>query len=67
MQTILKRKIQALIPSAVKPNKVSKIKMSRELLPASILLPWNEDKLGHTCTVLPCRFFVKDCETNYSP
>jgi len=52
-QAILK-KTQALIPSGVKPNNVSRMKMQRRLLQASLLLPWNEDKTG--CIVLPCRF-----------
>lgn len=38
-QTILKRKIRALIPSGVKPNSVSRMKMHRRSLPASLLLP----------------------------
>lgn len=63
-QTILKRKIRALIPSGIKPNNVSRMKMHRRSLSAILLLPWNE-KTG--LTVLPWRFFVKVCETNYSP
>lgn len=46
MQTILKRKIQALVPSGVKPNNVSRTKIHRGSLPASLLLSWNEDKMG---------------------
>lgn len=41
-QSILKREIRALIPSGAKPNNVSRMKMHRRSLPASLLLPWNE-------------------------
>lgn len=56
-QTILKRKIQALISFEVKPNNVSRMKMHRGSLPPSLLLAWNEDKMG--CTVLTYRFLLK--------